>query len=63
MNRDDVGLKSGQFILCGEYYCGKKFRFDGVDYDEARIFGGKVKKCVIYDIYGRRLWERMHFCK
>ena len=49
--------KVGIYVIKGVYMCGNEFRFEDVDYEEAKEFAQKVKQAVIYDCKGRRLYE------
>ena len=50
-------IKKGKFCAKGIYMCGQEYKFENVDYDEARTFIQKTKQGVIYDEKGRRLYE------
>lgn len=54
--------KKGNYVIKGVYLCGKGYRFEDVDYDEAREFAQKTKQAVIYDAKGRRLYEYFSIC-
>lgn len=57
-DRRFVGLKKdGRYCLCGVFKDDSSFRYENVDYDEARAFAQKVKQAVIYDDKGRRFYE------
>lgn len=53
-----VRLKPGRYCIAGYFYDKSAFKYNDVDYDDAKEFAQNVKQAVIYDENGRRLYER-----